>query len=67
MGTNVHLPAGTMIGNIEFNKVWLIEKLLLDIQRCLLLHVATSLPNLFCKSYPRQAHLRDTFRTQPDN
>ena len=47
MGFNVYLPAGTVIGNIEFNKVKSIEKVSYGIQRCVLLHVATNLNNLF--------------------
>ena len=47
MGFNVYLPAGTMIGNIEFNKLQSIENVLHDIQRCVLLHVATYPTNLF--------------------
>ena len=49
MGFNVYLPAGTMMGNVEFNKVYLIGKVLHDIQRCVLLHIATNLTNLVCK------------------
>ena len=49
MGLNVHLPAGTVIGNIEFKKVYLIEKVSHDMQRCVLLYIATSLTNLVCK------------------
>ena len=49
MGFNVYLPAGTMMGNIEFNKVYLIGKVLHDIQRWVLLHIATNLTNLVCK------------------
>ena len=49
MGFNVYLPSGTMIGNIEFKKVYLTENVLHDIQRCVLLHIATNLTNLVCK------------------
>ena len=45
----MYLSAGKMIGNIEFNKVLSTEKVLHDIQRCVLLHVATNLISLFCK------------------
>ena len=61
MGFNVYLPAGTVIGNIEFNKVKSIEKVSYGIQRCVLLHVATNLNNLFLKNYTREAHLRGIF------
>ena len=52
MGFDVgfNVPAGIMSGNIEFNKVYSIVKVLHDIQRCVLLHVcvARDLINLFC-------------------
>ena len=48
MGFNVYLPTGKMVGNIEFYKDQSIEKVLYDIQRCVLLH-ATNLNNIFCK------------------
>ena len=58
MGLNVYLPAGKMVGKIEFNKAYSTEKVLHDmqrcvlylhdIQRCVLLHVASNLTNLFC-------------------
>ena len=58
MGINVYLPAGKMVGKIEFNKAYSTEKVLHDIQRCVLylhdiqrcvlLHVASNLTNLFC-------------------
>ena len=47
MGFNPYLAAGTMIGNIKFNKLQSIERALHDIQRCVLLHVATYLTYLF--------------------
>ena len=45
----MYLPARTMIGNIEFNKVLSIEKVLHDIQRCVLLRVASNITDLFCE------------------
>ena len=45
MSFNLYFPAGTVIGNIEFNKVWSIEKVYLDIQRFVSLHIFT---NLLC-------------------
>ena len=46
MGFNVYLPAGIVIGNIQFNKVLSTEKVWNDIQDCMLLHVAANLTNL---------------------
>ena len=45
MGFSVYLPSRKMVGNIEFNKDYLTEKVLHDIQPCVMLHVVT---NLFC-------------------
>ena len=55
MGFYVYWPAETIIGNIEFNKVLSIEKFLHDVQRCVLLHVATNHTNLFCKKLPERS------------
>ena len=49
MGFNMYLPALTLIGNIEFNKVLSTEKVWHEMQRYVLLHVANNLTNLFCK------------------
>ena len=46
MGFNEYLPAGTMIGNIEFDKVFSIEKVWHDIQCSVLLHVVSNPTNL---------------------
>ena len=52
MGFNVNLPVGIMTGNIEFknNKVSSIEKVLHDIQRYVLLNVATNLTKNLTKN-----------------
>ena len=76
MGFNVYLPAGTMVGNIEFNKAYSTVKVLHNIQRCVLyLHdiqrcVSRYMSPLisliyFVKNYAKEAHLRGIFRTQP--
>ena len=44
---DINVPTGTMIDNIEFNKIYSIENVSHGIQRCVLLHVATNLTNLF--------------------
>ena len=44
---HVHLPAGEMIGNIEFNKVWSIESFLHDIQNYVFLHITPNLTTRF--------------------
>ena len=48
VGFNAYLPAGTMIGNIQLNKVQSVEMILRDIQCCALLHAATNLTYLLC-------------------
>ena len=50
-----------MIGIIEFNKVQSIEKVLYDIQRCVLLHVATNLTTLFCKKITWEKHTSEAY------
>ena len=66
MDFNVYLTAWIMIGNTEFNKVQSIEKVLHDIQRCVLLHVVTNPTNLFCRKLPEtstpQRHIQNLAR-----
>ena len=45
MTLNTYVPAGAMIENSEFNKVYLIEKVLDDIQRYVSLFWATNVTN----------------------
>ena len=73
MGFNVYLLAGAMIRNIKFYKVQSIERVLHDIQRCVLLHVTANVTNLFCKKLREantsQRHIQNLARhmVQPDN
>ena len=49
MSLNTYVPAGEMIENIEFNKFWLTEKVIHDIQRYVSLFWATNINNPFFK------------------
>ena len=66
VGFNVH--ARVMAGNIEFDKVESIEKVLHDIQHCGLWMSASPLISLiyFVQNYLREAHLTGISITQPD-
>ena len=50
-----------MIGIIEFNKVQSIEKVLYDIQRCVLLHVATNLTLIYFVKITREKHTSEAY------
>ena len=54
------LPAGIVVVNIVFNKVWLIEKFYTTYKA---MHL-TNLTNLFCYKYAREAYLRHIIRTE---
>ena len=58
---NECFPAGAMIRNIEFNKVYTIEKVLHGIQLCVLLKSSIISLIYFVKNYAREAHLRDIY------
>ena len=60
----MYFPAEAIIGNIKFNKFCLIEKVLHDSQRSVLLHVETN-PIYFAEIYSRVAQLIGIFKTQP--
>ena len=54
-------PAGAMIRNIEFNKVYTIEKVLHGIQLCVFFKSPIIPLIYFVKNYAREAHLRDIY------